>query len=290
MRDKITVFCSVSADEIENVRTWLIPSLNRQKNINEINLYFINYTGNGIIWDGDTRIGKVVIKEISDEKQMGFGESHNFAFEKIKPTDQFIIINPDVSLHEGCFDALGECYDKSENVGVVEACQVPFEHPKGYDKKTNETVWASGFLLFVNSDFFKKVGGFDPSFWMYCEDVDLSWRSWLTGYKVLYCPDAGAYHFTGGHFDYRDDRFYLEQYWSARNFLVLAYKYFGQAGLNKARRYLNASHYPKEFKQSILNAFDAIDTQSYEKFYKENKDKISEFDKKIKITGFNQYH
>jgi GT2 family glycosyltransferase len=35
---------------------------------------------------------------------------------------------------------------------------------------------------------------FDPSFFMYCEDVDLNWRSQLAGWKCWYAPQAIVYH------------------------------------------------------------------------------------------------
>jgi hypothetical protein len=38
------------------------------------------------------------------------------------------------------------------------------------------------------------IGGFDPDFFLIYEDVDLSFRAQLRGYKCLYVPDAIAYH------------------------------------------------------------------------------------------------
>jgi GT2 family glycosyltransferase len=41
----------------------------------------------------------------------------------------------------------------------------------------------------------------DPGFFMYCEDVDLSWRLRLRGYSIIYAPAAVVYHHlsaTGG--------------------------------------------------------------------------------------------
>lgn len=35
---------------------------------------------------------------------------------------------------------------------------------------------------------------FDPSFFMYCEDVDLNWRAQLAGWKCWYAPQAMVYH------------------------------------------------------------------------------------------------
>lgn len=39
-----------------------------------------------------------------------------------------------------------------------------------------------------------QVGLFDESFFMYCEDVDLNWRSQLAGWKCWYAPGAVVYH------------------------------------------------------------------------------------------------
>ena len=38
------------------------------------------------------------------------------------------------------------------------------------------------------------VGMFDESFFMYCEDVDLNWRSQLAGWRCWYTPGAIVYH------------------------------------------------------------------------------------------------
>ena len=39
-----------------------------------------------------------------------------------------------------------------------------------------------------------EVGFFDESFFMYCEDVDLNWRSQLAGWRCWYAPEAIVYH------------------------------------------------------------------------------------------------
>lgn len=39
-----------------------------------------------------------------------------------------------------------------------------------------------------------QIGGFDESFFMYLEDVDLAWRQQLSGWQTIYAPRAVAYH------------------------------------------------------------------------------------------------
>ncbi|SLM29969.1 hypothetical protein MTBBW1_2030059 [Desulfamplus magnetovallimortis] len=50
----------------------------------------------------------------------------------------------------------------------------------------------------VRRSAFYDVGGFDPSFFMYHEDVDLGWRFHLRGYSVKYVSDSTVYHAFGG--------------------------------------------------------------------------------------------
>lgn len=40
----------------------------------------------------------------------------------------------------------------------------------------------------------RAVGGFDPAYFMYYEDTDLSWRLRLAGWEIAYCPDAVVHH------------------------------------------------------------------------------------------------
>ena len=51
-----------------------------------------------------------------------------------------------------------------------------------------------GAMLFARADF-RALGGFDPLFEpFYMEDVDLCWRAWRSGRRVLQVPAAGARH------------------------------------------------------------------------------------------------
>ncbi len=47
-------------------------------------------------------------------------------------------------------------------------------------------------------DVWQSLGGFDPDFWMYVEDVDYAFRARLQGHEVVYAPDAVVYHKIGG--------------------------------------------------------------------------------------------
>ncbi len=53
---------------------------------------------------------------------------------------------------------------------------------------------ASGCASVYRKEFFENVGYFDEDFFAYLEDIDISFRANLMGYKCLYVPDAVVYH------------------------------------------------------------------------------------------------
>lgn len=56
----------------------------------------------------------------------------------------------------------------------------------------------SGCCMLVRSKVIQEVGGaFDEDYFMYCEDVDLSYRIQKAGYKNIYFPEADLIHYKG---------------------------------------------------------------------------------------------
>jgi GT2 family glycosyltransferase len=72
----------------------------------------------------------------------------------------------------------------------------PDEHPKPYEPETHETPWCSGCMLLLTRALYQEVGGFDERFFMYCEDVDLSWRARAAGFSLRVAPRALIHHYT----------------------------------------------------------------------------------------------
>jgi len=66
-----------------------------------------------------------------------------------------------------------------------------------------EVGWLSGSCLLLRRSAFEAVGGFDPSYFMYFEDLDLCRRLSLAGHPSVHVPTATVTH-TGGHATQRD--------------------------------------------------------------------------------------
>ena len=78
--------------------------------------------------------------------------------------------------------------------------------------------WVSGACFLVRREAFEQVGGFDESFFMYLEDVDLCWRLDRAGWRVSYAPAASVVHLQGRSTDRHPYRMILEHHRSLLRF------------------------------------------------------------------------
>jgi N-acetylglucosaminyl-diphospho-decaprenol L-rhamnosyltransferase len=60
-----------------------------------------------------------------------------------------------------------------------------------------ETVCANAAAMLVRRDLHLELGGFDETFFMEWEDLDLCWRAWLRGRPTVYVPTAVVRHRVG---------------------------------------------------------------------------------------------
>jgi GT2 family glycosyltransferase len=131
---------------------------------------------------------------------LGFGKGHNVlmrqAFEG--GADFYLGVNPDGLLHPDCLTHLLRMAQAEQEEGgpgsLLEAIQFPEEHPKWYDPRTFDTPWISGACFLMPRAVFRDTQGFDENMFLYCEDVDLSWRVRLAGYRTRICPAAVFLH------------------------------------------------------------------------------------------------
>ncbi len=89
-------------------------------------------------------------------------------------------------------------------------------------------LFGCGGALAVDRARFLAAGGFDAEYFAYFEDVDLGWRLWVLGERVLYVPAALAYHrHRGSGMDPARWRFLIE-----RNALATLFKNYDQPSLD----------------------------------------------------------
>ncbi len=157
-------------------------------------------------------------------ENLGSARGHNRLLTQFGE-DFVLFLNPDVYLSPFALTEL-MLLSSDSTAGIIEARQIPLEHPKSYDPDSGDTSWASTAGALVRREVIGAIDGFDAdSFFLYCDDVDFSWRARLAGFRVVHQPTAIIFH---------DKRLTLEagmhvgpaeHYYAAEAALILAWKY-----------------------------------------------------------------
>jgi N-acetylglucosaminyl-diphospho-decaprenol L-rhamnosyltransferase len=169
------------------------------------------------------------------ESNDGYGAGMNAAVAALPDSVTWVLIsNPDVVLDAGSIDVLVATASESELVAAVgpairnadgtiypSARAVPslrtgvghalftgiwpsnpwtaaYLTDAAPTLQRRDTGWLSGACLLVRRSVFDELGGFDPGYFMYFEDVDLGYRIGKAGYRNVYEPAATITH-TGAH-------------------------------------------------------------------------------------------
>jgi N-acetylglucosaminyl-diphospho-decaprenol L-rhamnosyltransferase len=85
-----------------------------------------------------------------------------------------------------------------------------------------EVDWLSGCALALRRDAFESVGGFDPGYFLYVEDVDLAVRLRADGWRLRYEPGARVVHAVGASTAAR------RRVWSLRTHARSLDRFYGQ--------------------------------------------------------------
>lgn len=93
------------------------------------------------------------------------------------------------------------------------------------------TLFACGGAMMIDRQVFLDVGGFDDDYFIYYEDLDLGWRLWLLGYKVVFAPDAVVHHRHHGTMDSFSD--YRKRVLFKRNALYTVLKNYSDENLGR---------------------------------------------------------
>jgi N-acetylglucosaminyl-diphospho-decaprenol L-rhamnosyltransferase len=95
--------------------------------------------------------------------------------------------------------------DPSSNLPVDQPTAIPVD-------------WVSGACFMARQRALKELGGFDESYFMYVEDLDLCWRAHRAGWAVAYVPAATVTHLQGVSTARRPYRMLLAHHRSAFHF------------------------------------------------------------------------
>lgn len=175
------------------------------------------------------------INIIESAYNVGFGRAMNMAAEHATGK-HLLIANPDLRmLQHDYLEKILTHAEQHSDYGLIttqlinddgedksEFREFEFHETFGFKDEVN---WFSGALILVRHSVMQQVNGFDPDFFMYCEDEDLCLRIKLLGLNLVKLNDLKIYHKGGSSEPYQNYDFFSRWY---RSQILFAYKHFSK--------------------------------------------------------------
>lgn len=174
------------------------------------------------------------IQFIWQKENVGFARANNEAF-KLAKGEKILFLNPDTILPEDCLGKCLQFFNQQNSIGALGVKMIDGagnflpESKRGFpsaftsfckmtglttlfpasnlfaryyighlpENENNEVDVISGAFMMVDKKVLDNVGGFDEDYFMYAEDIDLSYRIQKGGYKNFYFADTTIIHFKG---------------------------------------------------------------------------------------------
>jgi GT2 family glycosyltransferase len=113
--------------------------------------------------------------------------------------DLLLILNPDVRVRADTIGALLRAVRADPKVAIACPDLLGAADPSYLGKRKDEPVASmAGAALLIDRDHFVALGGFDDHIFLYSEDADLCYRTWLAGRAVVKVWDAIGDHVAHG--------------------------------------------------------------------------------------------
>lgn len=159
-------------------------------------------------------------------ENVGFGKGHNAVLPELS-SDYHFVVNPDITLEDDAVSRLCAWMDAHPDVVMatprltfpdgaeqytakrrptamaILSRQLPLPFLKGIERhylmldedltKPQEIDFCTGCFFVMRTEVFRKMGGFDESYFVYVEDADITREAQKYG-KVMYVPDAHVCH------------------------------------------------------------------------------------------------
>ena len=202
-----------------------IDSLLRFSDDGAMSLYVVdNASGDGTAERLQEEFSSVTV--IQNPENGGFGYGHNTVLDIID-SEYHAVINPDILIDRDVLTEIVEYMDKNPDIGLVTPkilnadksdqmlpkrdpvvlalvgrrifaglLKKQVAHYQMLDKDlgvATDIEYSTGCFFVIRTDLFKEIGGFDPHFFMYYEDMDISRRARQKA-RVVYYPGTQVCH------------------------------------------------------------------------------------------------
>ncbi|MBU1071085.1 glycosyltransferase family 2 protein [Patescibacteria group bacterium] len=195
----------------------VIPSYNAkyllEENLPKVIKYSPEINKIIVVDDGGSDDTKKYLKQniknsvyLKNNNNLGFPKSVNKGF-KASKADLVLLLNNDVYSTKPYLDKAIKHFqdpnifavtlnEKNSSWPKVAWKNGKFQYTQGKNKtKPRHTPWASGGSAIFKKSIWDKLGGlneiYSPGYW---EDIDIGWRAWKQGYKIIWEPNSKVIH------------------------------------------------------------------------------------------------
>jgi len=250
----------VTTNEEHNLKL-LFSSIKRQS-CEDIALYLIdNNSSDNSVSLAQKLYPSIKVKKLN--KNIGFASANNLGAKVAieDGCDLLFILNNDTELHPDCIKELVSLSQKDEQIGCTGPIVFKYSQNKNrniiqeygghidfknykikknyvnqiYEKLENipesmDVEFIMGGAFIIRADLVRRIGLFEPRYFIYGDEIDLSYRVIKKGYKLCVTKKAKLWH---NHYPASDNlkRYYFERYYILRNKYLYFLKYKLYKGL-----------------------------------------------------------
>ena len=190
------------------------------------------------------------VEVIINTENEGFAGGYNWAMQHVQ-SDYYILLNSDVEVPPYWIEPIIEEMEKHPDIAAAQPKMLAYKNPDSFEyagacggwidylgypfsrgrifdvlEKDNgqyndvqDIFWATGAALFIRSNVFHQMKGFNASFFAHQEEIDLCWRIQLAGYRIVVVPQSKVFHVGAGTLPRGGRKVYL----NFRNNLMMLY-------------------------------------------------------------------
>ncbi|KAB1160007.1 glycosyltransferase family 2 protein [Tenacibaculum aiptasiae] len=168
------------------------------------------------------------VKIVENKENGGYAKGYNDALQHID-ADIYCLLNSDIEVTENWLTPILKTFKEEENTAIIQPKLLDFkdktkfeyagagggfidlygypycrgrvfnhlETDNGQFNDTTSIFWASGACLFIRSEVYHKLHGFDEDYFAHQEEIDLCWRAQNEGYTIKYVGSSTVYHVGG---------------------------------------------------------------------------------------------
>lgn len=195
------------------------------------------------------------VQIIKNNVNLGFGKANNQGIAASDSNLKYIVLlNQDSLVDKNWLKELVDIMEKNPDAGACGATEKEYIiYKKGIkgEKRIKECLWMGCGSIIFRKKALDQIGHFDPFYFMYVEDIDLTWRLKIAGWKILHNFNALWFHAGKERkLTYKDKRLY----WAWKNRLYLIIKFGSWQQIWNSFSFYISMLFHKKYKEKISSS------------------------------------